>query len=597
MPDRELFDLLRQFVADAPDAIVLTDVNDRIVLWNRGAEETFGYSAEEMVGKSLSSLVPTKLVEEGEAQRMGERVASCGGLRGWETIRLHKSGRSVPVCVSGGPIVDKGDVIGWSRVMRDMSRHKSLRDQLEGRVWELSVLREISDALAGTMKLQEVLRMILVAVTAREGLGFNRAFFLLAENGGVLVGAAAIGPSSREEADRIWPHVQGERLSLVEWVKAEDRIGADLTARELVRGIRVRIEDGTSPIAIAAREQTSRVLGRRDSSSEEELTLLDLLASDEVAIVPMVRSERVLGVLMADNVITREPVSRSSLRSLRTLATQASLAVENARLYESLEGRARELEQALRELRRSEEKLVRAEKLAAVGEVTARIAHDIRNPLVAVGGFARSILKPDVDLERARRYARIISEEVDALERVLNDLLGFASTRVPRKEWLSLNELVERTVLIMGHELEHCGIDVHLLLQPELGPVWADSTQLSQVMFNLLRNAVEAMDRGGVLTVKTTASSRRARIDVTDTGPGIPEQALGRVFDPFFTTKPEGTGLGLSMVHQIVRNHGGTVDVDSAVGRGTTIAITLPMGMPLGPGSRESRDESPRNGG
>lgn len=596
MADQETLDLIRQFVLNASDAIVLTDANDRIVLWNRGAEDMFGHAAEAMVGRPLSTLIPAALVEDGEPQRMSERVALCGGLRGWETVRLHKDGRPVPVCVSGGPIVDQGQIIGWSRIMRDMSRHTSLRDQLEGRVWELSVLREISDALASTMKLQEVLRMILVAVTAREGLGFNRAFFLLTEDG-VLQGTAAVGPSSADEADRIWPQVQGERLSLLEWVKAEDRIGADLAAREIVRGMQVPVDDATHPLALAAREKAPRVLSRGDSPSAEELKLLDLLGTSEVGIVPMVRSDRTLGILMADNVITGQPIGREGLRSLKTLATQASLAVENARLYESLQRRAEQLEEALRELQRSEEKLVRAEKLAAVGEVTAKIAHDVRNPLVAVGGFAHSILKPDVDMDRARRYARIIADEVATLERVLNDLLGFASARVPRREWLSLNELVERTVLIMGNEIEHNDIDVRLQLQHELGPVWADPTQLSQVMFNLLRNALEAMPHGGTLTVATTRTGQQLRIDVSDTGPGISEENRGRVFVPFFTTKAKGTGLGLSVVHQIVRNHGGSVDVESALGQGTTVSILLPVGLPVGPGSRESTDSLPENGG
>jgi PAS domain S-box-containing protein len=579
----DLSHLLERFVESASDAIVLTDTNDRIVLWNRGAEELLGRTADEMLGRPLSTLIPAALLEDGEPQRMSQRVALCGGLRGWETVRLHKDGRRIPVCVSGGPIVAGGDVIGWSRIMRDMSRHTSLRDQLEGRVWELSVLREISDALASTMKLQEVLRMILVAVTAREGLGFNRAFFLLTEEG-VLRGTAAVGPSSAEEADRIWPHVQGERLSLLEWVKAEDRIEADLAAREIVRGIRVHPDDTANPLSMAAREKTPRILSRRDSPSAEEAALLDLLGTTEVGIVPMVRSERTLGILMADNVITGEPIGRESLRSLKTLATQASLAVENARLYESLERRAQQLEEALTELHQSEEKLVRAEKLAAVGEVTAKIAHDVRNPLVAVGGFARSILKSDVDIERARRYARIIADEVATLERVLNDLLGFASTRVPRREWLSVNELVERTVLIMGNEIEHNDIDVRLQLQRELNPVCADPTQLSQVMFNLLRNALEAMPHGGTLTVATSRAGQQLRIDVSDTGTGISDENKGRVFVPFFTTKANGTGLGLSVVHQIVRNHGGSVDVESTLGRGTTVSIMLPIGLPVGPG-------------
>jgi signal transduction histidine kinase/AmiR/NasT family two-component response regulator len=226
-------------------------------------------------------------------------------------------------------------------------------------------------------------------------------------------------------------------------------------------------------------------------------------------------------------------------------------------------------------------RLLQTEKLAALGQMVSGVAHELSNPLTSVVGYAqRLLMRPDA-LSHSEEVHRIFAE-AERASAILRRLLLSARDTPPEKQVLALNQLVQRTVELQRFSLTAEKIRVEMDLDPLLPPVRGDAGQLQQVLMNLLGNARQAMEehgKGGTIRLKTErVAGRRVRLEVSDTGPGIPEPVLARIFDPFFTTKPAGagTGLGLSIVLSIVREHGGQVYVKSSPGKGAVFSIELP---------------------
>lgn len=241
---------------------------------------------------------------------------------------------------------------------------------------------------------------------------------------------------------------------------------------------------------------------------------------------------------------------------------------------------AREFNAMAASLGRQQEELRRAERLAAVGRISAQITHEIRNPLNAIGLNTELLAEeleetPGVSQE-ARQLVGAITREVDRLNGVSEQYLRFA--RIPRLTLArqDLNEILAGLLDFLGPELAAARIDVRRELDPALPPVKADEGQLRAVFLNLLRNSREAMRGGGTVTVCTRREGDALVAEVRDTGGGIPPEDLPRIFDPFYSTKERGTGLGLAFTQQIVNEHGGTIRCESALHRGTSFVIRFP---------------------
>jgi len=262
---------------------------------------------------------------------------------------------------------------------------------------------------------------------------------------------------------------------------------------------------------------------------------------------------------------------------LETFVHQASIAIHNARLYASLSEKVGELELAYRVLQDNQERLVRAEKLAAVGEITAKVAHEIKNPLTSIGGFTRSIYRGMSFDDANRKYLEVILQEVERLEGILHDLLSFAHPSAPEKMKRNINEIIEKSILVLSGEVDKNRIVLDLHLLPDLPDVWYDARQLKQVFLNLFKNAVQAMSKGGKLRIESQRTDKWVCVSVMDTGMGIPQENMSKLFLPFFTTKSEGSGLGLPVSHQILKDHDGYIDVSSQEGVGTNFMVYLPI--------------------
>jgi signal transduction histidine kinase len=333
------------------------------------------------------------------------------------------------------------------------------------------------------------------------------------------------------------------------------------------------------------------------------------LDAEEFACVPLVAKGKVVGVIAVDNKFNGKPITDEDLELLSVFATQAGLAVESARVYTRLE-------EASRELQRSHHQLLHQERLAALGEMAAHVVHEIRNPLVSIGGFARRLAKRLLDREPEGQYAQIIAREVDRLERIVRDVQGMSREVHPARVETDLHALLQDSVVLFAERIALQRVQLRMDLGSRPTVVSLDPVQVKQAMVNLLANALEAMPAGGTLTVSTRTvpadgcqlvdssigqvaraggedrddlTSRQtdqstARqvaeewviLEVSDTGGGIPQAILDDVFNPFFTTKEAGTGLGLTLVRRIARAHGGRVEVDNRPGEGVTFRLWLP---------------------
>lgn len=233
------------------------------------------------------------------------------------------------------------------------------------------------------------------------------------------------------------------------------------------------------------------------------------------------------------------------------------------------------------ELKRAQDRLIQSEKLASLGRITSDIAHEIRNPLTAIGGFARRLYRI-VDGLKEKEYTGIMIEEVNRLEKILRDILTFSRDVRYNLTRQDIRNIIKEVVRLYEDLCIENSIDVEVVLKDELPPVLVDRDQLREALGNLISNAIDAMPNGGALTI--TADTEELHnviyvvINVSDTGKGIPEDRLNLIFEPFFSTKEVGigTGLGLSITRKIMEEHGGFINVKSVVGKGTTMSLYFP---------------------
>ncbi len=228
-------------------------------------------------------------------------------------------------------------------------------------------------------------------------------------------------------------------------------------------------------------------------------------------------------------------------------------------------------------VRNLEEKLRRHERLASLGKLASGVAHEIRNPLSSIKGFAAILARKASNDASAQEVARTMTHEVDRLNRVISELLEFARPAELDLKPVRLQDIIEHSLKLVERDAAHAGVELAVDLSPPDLMVVVDADRFSQVLLNLYLNAIQAMDQGGKLTVRAFMDQDFLEVDVEDTGPGIPSDVLGHIFDPYFTTKPTGVGLGLAIVHKIVDAHGGEIVVDPSTDQGTRFMIRLPQ--------------------
>jgi signal transduction histidine kinase len=450
-----------------------------------------------------------------------------------------------------------------------------LIEERQQRLQELWILQETNNALRGTLKVNRILKMILAGATADTGLGFNRAaLFLLNRKTNLLQGMLGVGPDTAEDARTIWKSLAAHSgLSLARQIEMyADNQPPGSRFDSLVRSIRIPVHDDAGALATCVLSRTTlRFAAGENPPPEPEIS--EKLNMTEFAATPIVARDQIFGLVVVDNLFDGKSISDEDLRLLSMFAAQAGLAIANAK-------ELRAHKQAAEELRHARDMLLQTERLAALGEIAASLAHEIRNPLVTIGGFARRLRNKLGDDDSAGKYAGIIASEVKRLEEFLEEVLLFGKDRQPNLQPVAVNELLSSVTQLLSDSFAESDISLVRDLAVDLPAVPADSNQMRQVLINLFTNAMEAMPGGGDIFVTSRFQKQPNQavvLTVTDTGGGVEPEVLGNIFNPFYTTKSGGHGLGLALTQRIVTAHSGSLSVRNLPGQGLSFQVTLPL--------------------
>jgi len=342
---------------------------------------------------------------------------------------------------------------------------------------------------------------------------------------------------------------------------------------------------GTDPVDPSIQLLASAVEKKSDSLiSVSEASIAEFIKSNNsgstIALPIRVKSET-LGVLLAHRKTGKGKFGGGDLRNAMIFGSQIAQAVFNARLYQSLEEKIEELRVANEKLTDTQHQLIRSEKMAAVGQLAAGVAHELNNPLTGILGFAQLLMQSSDLSGREREDLESIHVESQRCRQIIQNLLKFSRRKEPLKAPIEIVQLLDSTLDLVYYEVSTSGIEVIKEYIPSAPPIFGDSAQLQQVFVNIVTNAKQAMEERGTgeLRIKVEADPTHLRVLFKDNGCGIAKQNLSKIFDPFFTTKPvgKGTGLGLSVSYGIIESHGGAVRVESEEGVGTTVTVELPV--------------------
>jgi signal transduction histidine kinase len=424
-------------------------------------------------------------------------------------------------------------------------------------------VREISEAMVSMLSAKEIVDRILVAVT--DTMGVERAMVLLIDESGDDLRVEATR-GDWDEGDELFSFAPDHPVCRALWMER----------RQLSR------EDFDEEPDPEAREQCRDVFDSLD---------VELL-------VPVLFGVDLLGVIAVGRKLTGERLGPDERQLLRTLANQSAIAIENARAFDEIAQLNRTLEARVEdrtlELRETQAQLVQSERMRSLGQLVAGVAHELNNPigfihanLALMEEYVERLAQPDTPPEKRTRALEAIEkllqrsgEGTDRVKQIVQDLRTFSRTDVADLQEADLNAELDLTLSLMETRLK-TGVEIIRDYEP-LPLIRCITGQLNQVFINVLMNACDAFEGKGTIRIRTRPEGDGVLLSFEDDGPGMSEKVRNRIFEPFFTTKPvgKGTGLGLSLSHGILQRHGGTMEVDSELGRGTTFRLQLPAEPP-----------------
>jgi GAF domain-containing protein len=381
---------------------------------------------------------------------------------------------------------------------------------LQSKVSLLDIISQAVGAFAETRNLSEILRIILLGVTAGPGLGFNRGFILLSNEARTyLWGCLATGPSTAEEAGAIWQELASHSMTLEEILhlyKSTNQNSADTQVNKLVASLKVSLSDDSNFIVRAAKSGRSLVTGPGFTEGPGNQQLKNEFGTDHMAIVPLISRDGLQGVLLADNLITQKPITPSDLKLIEIFARYASDAIENSRLYGRLEQQICRLKEANEKIIQSRENLIRAEKLSSVAKMALDVAHEIRNPLTVIGGYAYSCLRKIPPEDPSYRYFDIISRQSTRIETALDRFSSVVTLSEKREGRYRLVSLVREALGMLSNSANP---DLPLLVADASAAdmdVYLDQGLFYQVMMVILRKTSEMA--GGMTNISVKVSRR-----------------------------------------------------------------------------------------
>lgn len=339
----------------------------------------------------------------------------------------------------------------------------------------------------------------------------------------------------------------------------------------------------------------------QDMLKDERFQIEDSVQTQKIRsaiCVPLISKSVLTGVLYADALNPSAQFSQDDLKLLAMISLQVSTALETARLYENLLAEKAATEAAHRELKEAQEKMLQHEKMAAIGEFSAGLVHDLKNPLAVILGHTqfcqiqlnRNESVPQDFKEKLFKSLGEVEKGVAHTNHIVEQLLEFARKSTPYKTDSDVNALIAEILEFVGPEAEKAGVKLERRLQADLPVIQFDYAQIKRAFINIVMNAIQAMPKGGKLTVETSLQRKKIGTEIlirfTDTGVGMTPEESRKVFQPFFTTKTKtgdgytGTGLGMAVTYGIISNHEGSITLTSKKGEGTTFFVTLPAQLP-----------------
>lgn len=460
-------------------------------------------------------------------------------------------------------LIEAAGIIRCKRSLADMNK----------RLAELSFLYRISNAMLSTIKLNRLVHLILSAITSGTPPLFDRAMLFLAnERTKTLQGMTGIARTDGPE-----PPADEPPVFAPDSLSVSDEEIALLQQTEfctLVKATRLPLDITQNPISQAVLDRRLVLVRNPRREHPIDRSFNRKFGGTTFAAAPLIAHDQVIGAIVVDNNTSGRPLTPDELNLLQLFTNQAGMAAENSILYNRLE-------ETNRNLHETQERLLQGEKLAAIGQMAAGIAHELKNPLVSVGGFAGRLKKRFSADTEEWQYADLITREVQHLENMLTDILFFSKRTTICYARCSMNQIIDDALSVVTIPLEEKGIRVEKRLTSRLPSVLGDYQQLRHVFINLFSNANDVMEPGGVLEIESFLAqldgNRAVSVRVADTGAGILVEHIHTLFSPFFTTKEKGTGLGLAIAHKIITTHGGRIEVINRMAGGAEFTVTVPV--------------------
>ncbi|RKY80587.1 hypothetical protein DRQ12_00785 [candidate division KSB1 bacterium] len=567
---------LERLIDNAPVGVLSSDAKGNIVQVNSFFVNLMGVeSVDKLWGQNI---LEGKVIGRKDVCERFRQVLETGTAVKIPTIDIHnRQGRRINVNINCVPLKDEnGNISGLLSIWEDVT-------EAEKRAYELNILRQIGQAMQSVLELDPLLHLILTSITAGCALGFSRAMILLVnEQKKVLEGKMGVGPTSLEEALEIWDKLAKEHSNLEVFL---EKYGLKLPNRndrfdQIVKKVSVPLDQDWDVLIKTIREKRPFKIENAASNSMVSPEFQQAFDMEEFATAPLIAKNRVVGIVVADNKFSNFPLQPDRIKLLSLFASQAGLAIENAETYRKLEDKVAQLNRAYQQLQEAHEKLLRSERLATVGKMAAHIAHEIRNPLTAIGGFARAILREPQDIENVKLGGKIISREVNRLEKILANVLDFTKISQPFKQQHDINAIIEEVIQLNKPVMHERNISCNIQLHSSLPPAWVDEEQIKQALVNILVNSIHSIHHQGKISVSTDLVDEQVLIEISDNGAGMTKETLENMFNPFFTTKSGGTGLGMAVTQRIIEEHGGEIQVESEKGKGTTFRIFIPLTVP-----------------
>ena len=438
---------------------------------------------------------------------------------------------------------------------------------------------KMNSAYLNSIELDTVLQSILVGITAEEGLRFNRAFLLLFnETGTELQGKMAIGPPCKADAGKIWDAIKQDNLHLGDILNKINTscMTDDPELNATVNSLTVTADDHEHILIKACRNRSS-IHVQNGFAGDQLVTsqLLEALQEDNFIITPLFSPNKSLGVIIADNFVTTQPISTDDINSLEIFASQASLAIEHSHLYQTMLNKITELENVTQELEKNKDLLIDAERYSALGHMSAQLVHVIRNPITSIGGIARLLAKKNTD-EKTLKFLDMMIMESSKIESTLDDLFSFVGEQKPEKHNQPLYPLIRKSIMLFYGAMKKQSVTHQVDLPSPEPELYIDAKLIRQMLLHLVKNALESMPDGGTLSISCRDTTDKVFISIQDSGLEIGSSTINRVSDPFFTTKTYGTGMGLTLVEKIIAEHQGKFTLKHNKNEGMTAQIILP---------------------